>query len=602
MADLERVWRETAAEHGLDRARAQRLWAVGERGAVHRDTTEDWEARTESALTAKRATFEARELRATVLEQTVGDGAPEQVGSRAAALRESGRILELEGGRMTTGRIREMERAVETRAGELAAAHDVEVSEPARRRAITEVGERVGGPLSAQQRDAVQLLGGPERFAILVGEAGAGKGVVIDAAARAEELSGREPVGVAVAGATAERLGEECPSLAGRTMTLDALVAREHAGSIGLGERSTVIFDEAGMADTQRMDALTDLVAGSGAKLVVVGDERQLPSIGAGGMFERLAEHAPTARLSEVRRTEDPDERRAWADLRAGRAERAMAHYHARGHLHLSDSRDQAVERAVRQWADLTEGVGGLDAREVALMSDASTAEINRLNARAQHLRRERGELGRQEVALPDVAYGLRAGDRVAFTAQHHPAGERRVENGTRGEVVAVNARHQRVTVCTDEAEREVTLADDDLGSLRLAYAQHLYRQQGATVERAVVVTGGWQTSREGAYVEASRARHGTDWHVAREDLGTDGADSAQIERLAERMRASRAQAASLAFDEPQMEPTEPGLERELALSTERALERSIADRLDRGLDRGVDQSLDIDDDFGMGL
>ncbi len=43
------------------------------------------------------------------------------------------------------------------------------------------------------------------------------------------------------------------------------------------------------------------------------------------------------------------------------------------------------------------------------------------MNARAQHLRAERGELGEREVELPDVAYGLREGDRVAFIAQHRP-------------------------------------------------------------------------------------------------------------------------------------------------------------------------------------
>ena len=40
-----------------------------------------------------------------------------------------------------------------------------------------------------------------------------------------------------------------------------------------------------------------------------------------------------------------------------------------------------------------------------------------------------------------------------------------------------------------------------------LAYAQHVYRQQGATVDRSVVLTGGWQTSKETAYVQATRAR-----------------------------------------------------------------------------------------------
>ena len=85
------------------------------------------------------------------------------------------------------------------------------------------------------------------------------------------------------------------------------------------------------------------------------------------------------------------------------------------------------------------------------------------------------------------------------------------------------------------------TLAGEDLARLRLGYAQHIHRAQGATVTRTLVVTGGWQTSKEPAYVEASRARHGTDWYVSREDLGVEGHDTDRIERLAARTCAAAA-------------------------------------------------------------
>ena len=91
------------------------------------------------------------------------------------------------------------------------------------------------------------------------------------------------------------------------------------------------------------------------------------------------------------------------------------------------------------------------------------------------------------------------------------------------------------MTVTLDGSQRKVQLAGEDLDSLRLAYAQHVYRQQGATVERSVVLTGGWQTSKETAYVEATRARHGTDWFIARDDLGSEGQDPQRITRLAQR-------------------------------------------------------------------
>ncbi|MHB8533364.1 MAG: MobF family relaxase [Solirubrobacteraceae bacterium] len=575
--ELEATWEGRAAEQRVDRAHVQSLQSSEQRGGVQCAGEEGWRERVAGSLTAQGATFSERELRASVLEQGVGELSPEHLSRHARELLAAGEVIELEGARMTTREIRGMERAVEARVSDMAACSGAAVSDDARGAAMREVAERIGGPLSAEQQRALRVLGGPERAAVLVGQAGAGKGVVIDAAVRAERQVGREPFGVAVAGDTAERLGRESPSLEGRTMTLDSMVARARTGSLVLDEGSTVFFDEAGMADTRRLDALSEVIERSGGKLVAIGDARQLPAIGAGGLFERLSQIAPTARLSEVRRTSDPEERRAWADLRAGRAEQAMAHYQARGQLHISDTREQALEEAVRQWADLSEREG---LRQVALMSDASSAEIDRMNARAQHLRAARGELGAAEVALPDVSYGLRAGDRVAFISQHRPAGERRVENGTRGEVVGLDSEEQRVKVLTD-GERELTLSGEDLSSLRLSYAQHLYRQQGATVQRAVIVTGGWQTSQEGAYVQASRAREGTDWHVAREDLGTEGMDAERVGRLAELMRASRAQLPSLAL---------------------RALtaDRDVGEELERSTARQFAPDDDIQRDVGM--
>ncbi|HEY5342988.1 MAG TPA: hypothetical protein VIJ66_04955 [Solirubrobacteraceae bacterium] len=168
-----------------------------------------------------------------------------------------------------------------------------------------------------------------------------------------------------------------------------------------------------------------------------------------------------------------------------------MAHYASRGQLHPSDTSDQPAEQAVQTWATLTEG---RDIREVALIADAANTEIDRLNARAQHLRTQRGELGHHEIPLPGVHYGLREGDLIAFTAQHRPPGQPRVENGTRGQISAIN--EQRVTITIDGSQRKVQLARENLDSLRLAYAQHVYRQQGATVERSVVLTGGWKPAR----------------------------------------------------------------------------------------------------------
>ena len=545
--DLDQAWREVAERYEFGPNEAARLLAGEYDPAAREESLPD---RVERSLTATRAVFEPKELRAAVLEQSAGTLSPKQALDVARGMIAERRVLPLENGLMTTLNVRAREEAIERHAASLAQPAGRDVGDAARATAMREVAERIGAPLSEEQELALLVLTGPERGAALVGPAGTGKGVVIDAAARAEQLAGRTTIGVAVSGSTRERLGHDCPALEGQTLTVDSLITRAKRGTVTLDRDTVVFFDEAGMADTHRLERLIALVDESGAELIPVGDGKQLPSIGPGGMFDRLTTWMPVIEIEEVRRTLDKDEQRAWAALRDGRPERAMAYYHSNGKLHFEDTREQAAEQAVQEWAKLTETH---DPARVALIADASNREIDRLNARAQHLRIERGELGESEIELQSVHYGLREHDRVAFVRQHYEPDRPRVENGTRGEVTKIS--EDRVTVTLDGSGRRVTLAGEDIEALRLGYAHHVYRQQGATVDRAIVLTGSWQTSKESSYVQASRAREGTDWYLAREELGTDGTDIDRIERLSMKMRSSRAQTPSVEYEHVAYEP-----------------------------------------------
>jgi conjugative relaxase-like TrwC/TraI family protein len=531
--DLERSWQETGQEHEFSADQAVRLIAFNE-PQQHAQPVED---RIEARLTEHKATFEAKELRAVALEQTAGEMPPDQALMVAKKMIHDRRILTLEGGQMTTLSVRAQEQAIERRAAQLAQPARRDTGQVARENATRDVTERIASPLNPEQQHAVQVLTGPERATVLIGPAGTGKGVVIDATVRAEQLTERETIGIAVSWSTAERLARDSPALQGQTLALDALITRAQAGRVHIGPDTTIVLDEAGMADHTRLDAITQLVENSGAKLIAVGDGKQLPSIGPGGMFDRIANHTPTAELHDIHRTKDPAEQQAWQALRDGKPEQALAHYASRDALHLADTRDQAAENAVQAWAQLAREH---PIRDIALIADASNQEIDRLNARAQHLRTQHGELGRHEIPLPHVHYGIRQGDLIAFTHQHRPPQQPRVENGTRGEITTLHP-NGGATIALDGSDRHIHLPAKDLKAIRLAYAQHVYRQQGATVERAVVLTGGWQTTKETAYVEATRARQRTDWHIARQDLGQQGQDNDRLTRLAQRMTRSRA-------------------------------------------------------------
>ena len=147
-----------------------------------------------------------------------------------------------------------------------------------------------------------------------------------------------------------------------------------------------------------------------------------------------------------------------------------MAHYASRGQLHLSDTRDQAAEQVVQTWAALTEG---RDIREVALIADASNQEIDRLNA--AHDTSAHNEANRTpRVPATRVHYGY-----AKATSSHssHDAAAGPAPSRER-HLRPVSAIHDHgMTVTLDGSRRGVHLPAST-SFARLAYAQHVYRQQ----------------------------------------------------------------------------------------------------------------------------
>ncbi len=118
--ELQATWEQRAAG-STSTAPTWRVCSLGSPGGVQRAGEAGWQERVTDSLTAQGATFAERELRASVLEQGVGELEPNRVAEHARELVASGEVIELEGGRMTTREIRNMEQAVQARVSEMAA-------------------------------------------------------------------------------------------------------------------------------------------------------------------------------------------------------------------------------------------------------------------------------------------------------------------------------------------------------------------------------------------------------------------------------------------------------------------------------------------------
>ncbi len=216
------------------------------------------------------------------------------------------------------------------------------------REAEREVAREIGGPLSQEQQQALQTITGEGGVTTLIGQAGTGKGVVLQAATNAWQKDGYTVLGTAIAGATAARLGADAKT--DQSLTTDSLLGAVRADMLNLDKNTIVVMDEAGMADTNRLSRLVQQTAEKESKLVLVGDSAQLSPIGAGGLFDHITDCAPNAQLTEVHRAENQWEREAWAQVRAGEPTAALAAYQAHDRLHITDTREQAAEKMVADW------------------------------------------------------------------------------------------------------------------------------------------------------------------------------------------------------------------------------------------------------------
>ena len=388
--------------------------------------------------------------------------------------------------------------------------------------AIASAEARVGGRLSDGQRQAAEAICTSGRGAeLVVGVAGSGKTTMLSVVTAAFERSGHLVIGTATSGQAARTLGKEASI--GEPRTLTSLVWRLDQGQLHLDDRSVVILDEVGMTDDAALIRLTGYVEAARAKLVLVGDDRQLGAVGPGGALGALIARHPTAvhYLVENRRQTDLGERQALQDLRGGSVARSLAWYVDHERVHAVADRHDALDAAVDAWAaDVTAG------HETGLYAWRRT-NVAELNTRARTWMDQTGRLTGPEL---DCGSGnrFRAGDQVVALAPNHTVG---LVTSQRATVESVDLHAGTLTLRSAD-DQPVLLATGDAGADRLGYgyATTVHRAQGATVDRAHLLADGG--GRELAYVAMSRARSGTHaWVVADhldqaiEDLRDDWTD-----------------------------------------------------------------------------
>lgn len=510
-----------------------------------------------SGLTAQRSTFDRRDVLCRLAEELPADVGADAIGAKAEEYLSRPEVVmvgwdERCGTTYSTVELMELERRLVDQATAstrswcgLASERAVEMALAARPSISDEQAEVV----TAMCRSGHQVD-------VLVAAAGTGKTFSLDAAREAWQRSGLHVAGCALAAAAAHELqsgaGIESTTIAKLQLDLER-------GRGQLGDHSVLVVDEAGMVGTRSLAPLIDIATSEGAKVVLVGDPKQLPEITAGGLLAGLERRNAVLTLVENRRQRDPAERAALHQLRSGEVEDAVAALRVHGNVVAAVDAETARNTIVADWFEYRQQGSS------ALMMARRNSDVDDLNRRARHLVAD--ELSGEPIVVARRPFQV--GDQVVCTRNDHPNG---IRNGTTGTIVDVDHRRRSVTLAEDDGTTRRLERDFlDAGWMRHGYAVTVHKAQGRTVDHGLLLASD-DLHREAGYVGLSRGRESNRMYL----VSTEPAD--------------------------ELEPHAPIHDHQAADPYEliaQALGRSAAktlavERMEPGTDEGLDDDLDL--------
>lgn len=488
-------------------------------------------------LTRTSATFTARDLD-RFLAKHIPDEAERQA-VRDQVL-ESGEVLALhdrETGeraeRYTTYTVREQERAAMADGAAVAAG---------RHRAL---GERASSAvpgveaLRPDQRAAFTHAIGAGGLKLVIGRAGTGKSFTLGAIRDAHAAAGYQVIGLAPTNTVAQDLAQDGFA---RTGTVHAELFRLKNGRATWDRRTLVVVDEAAMTDTRVLGTLMAEARFSGAKVVLVGDDRQLTSIERGGIFSELVRAHGAAEITQVMRQRIDWQRTAARDLAEGQFEAAVRAFARNDAVVWTRTQDEARAALVTRWTRDS----AADPAASRFVFAYTNAEVDALNKELRQARSARGELGPDHVFATkhgESAFAL--GDRVQITETRKSAG---LYNGHAGVIVAIEAETGRISLRLDApAGREgrvVAWSAAEFDGFRLGYAGTIYKGQGRTLDHTYLLHSSfWRSA--AAYVALTRQRLSATVFAATNTV-------ADLRQLARQIGRAEVKAASLAYATPE--------------------------------------------------
>lgn len=355
------------------------------------------------------------------------------------------------------------------------------------------------------QREAVDLAANSRVLAI-TGGPGTGKTTSLRAILAVYDSLKIETVLTAPTGRAAKRMGE----VTGReASTIHRLLG---AGFSADGERvvfardadnrlkcGAVVLDECSMVDITLMDALLQAMPDD-ARLILVGDADQLPSVGPGRVFGDILKSkvVPAVRLTEIFRQAETSRIVSYAhEINAGTHPDFTANKGDFFFLRRTDD-GKAAETVAELCSVRLPNKMSIPASDIQVLTPTRRGELGTkaLNRLLQRVLNPAAE-GKNEKNFGEITF--REGDRVMQIRNNYDIVWKRdtghgletgsgVYNGDIGVIVGIDAENETITVDFDG--RIAALGFDALVELEHAWAVTVHKSQGSEYRAVILAVG----------------------------------------------------------------------------------------------------------------
>ena len=332
-----------------------------------------------------------------------------------------------------------------------------------------------GLELALAQKQAVELVA-VSKVMVLTGGPGTGKTTVTRRILRLLEEDELKVALCSPTGRAAKRLSEACGREARTIHRLLEFQPAERRFKKGYDDRldiDALIVDEASMIDVVLMNALLRALPDA-ARLVLVGDVDQLPSVGPGNVLRDIIDSGeiPVVRLTQIFRQDEASHIVRNAHLINDGAMPVIDNSVSADFYFARESDPAKVVALVEELcAARLPGHGGWDPlRDIQVLSPMYRGETGALNLN-QRLQQRLNAGGRPYHHRGNE---LRVGDKVMQVRNNYDKG---VFNGDMGIVERLDADKQILWVRFDYS---VEYDQADLDELTLAYAISTHRSQGS--------------------------------------------------------------------------------------------------------------------------